>query len=65
MFVFSEGNFNIFTVLIKMSFSVRTMFQSDRVLNSLNMVNGYFKDAITILNLMFKEQIWLDCKYKL
>ena len=38
MFVFLKTTFNFFTVLLKMHFSVRTVFQSERVLNIFNMV---------------------------
>ena len=39
MFVFPfKGRFNFFTVLLKMHFSARNVFQSERVLNIFNMV---------------------------
>ena len=47
-----------------MQLSVRTGFQSDRVLNIFNMVNGHFRDENTILHLMYEKEIWSDYKYE-
>ena len=44
-----------------MHFSIRTVFQSERVLNSFNMV---ILGINTILHLMYEEQIWSDYKYE-
>ena len=45
-----------------MHFSVRTVFQSERVVNIFNY--GHFRDENTILHLMYAEQIWSDNKYE-
>ena len=43
MFVFPEETFNFLTVLLKMHFSVRNLFQNERVLNSIYMVISEMK----------------------
>ena len=47
MFAFPKGTFNFFTDLLKMDFSVRTVFQSKRVLNIFNMLLSAMKTQIT------------------
>ena len=60
MFVFHKGTFNFFTVLIKMPFNVRTVFQSERVLKIFNVVISGMKHNFTR---NVENQIWSDYKF--